>query len=74
MLRFRLQSSLVSLFDNPVGLMAKLCGELAMGSHGFAHGNCLLAVACRMCGNLRGLMPLKAATFKISANLLTARA
>src|SRR5579875_2513204 len=74
MLPIWLQSSLVSLFDHPVGLMTKLCGQLAMGSHGLAHGNCLLAVACRMRGNLRCLMSLKAASFQISPNLLAARA
>src|SRR5690348_13496204 len=74
MLTFRLQSSLLSLFDNPVGLMTKYRRQLAMSSYGFADGNGLLAVACRVRGNLRSLMSLKATSLKVSANLLTTRA
>jgi hypothetical protein len=59
--------------DNRIGLVAVLGSELAMRGHHFAQGVNFFAVTCRMCGNLRGFLPIATGALQVFAYLLTAR-
>ncbi len=67
-------AALPRLGHDPIGLIAELGGKLAVRRKHFGGGMNLFLVAGGVRGDLRGLRPLIAGSFKVLAYLLAARA